>query len=322
MSGAAPAVSVVMTAYNRAPLIAASIESVLAQRFTDFELLIVDDGSADATATIARGYQRGDARVRVVVNDRNLGDYPNRNHAASLARGRFLKYHDSDDLMYPHCLETMVPLLEAEPRAAFGISSAWAWPGGPVPMLLSPRDCYRREFLGLGLFMVGPACGLFRTDVFRQLGGFPDHGVYSDYLFWMRACQRHSALLLPADLFWYRLHPGQELRSAAAERQYAGMAGPVWRELASDACPLEGDELERARRHQTWTVTKQSWRDVKAGRLPLAWHRLRHCGLGPFDWLRYLRRPRRDALAGTPLDGSGQYLVPSWLRPPAAPPRP
>ena len=303
-----------MTAYNRAPFIAPAIESVLAQRFTDFELLVVDDRSTDDTVALARRYESRDARVRVVVNPRNLGQFANRNHAATLARGRFLKYHDSDDLMYPHCLETMVTLLEAEPRAGFGLSPGSAWPGGPAPMLLSPRECFQREFLGFGLFMCGPASGLFRADVFREIGGFPDEGVHSDHLFWLRACERHSVLLLPADLFWYRLHPGQELRSRQAARDYAGLAESVWRVLASPACPLTADERRLARRHQAWTVAKQTGRDLRAGRFGLAWYRLRHAGMGPLDWLRYVRRPRRQPLAGTPLDASGDYIVPRWMR--------
>ena len=93
-----------MTAYNRADYIAASIESVLAQTFTDFELIVVDDHSSDATTAVVQRYL-GDPRVRLVVNERNLGDYPNRNHAATFARGEFMKYHDSDDLLYRHCLD-------------------------------------------------------------------------------------------------------------------------------------------------------------------------------------------------------------------------
>ena len=67
-----PRISVLLTSYNRERYIAAAIESVLAQSFTDFELLIVDDGSKDATIEIARRYLH-DSRVRVVENGRNLG---------------------------------------------------------------------------------------------------------------------------------------------------------------------------------------------------------------------------------------------------------
>ena len=122
MTPETPLVSVLMTAYNRDSFIASSIESVLAQTLDDLELVIVDDGSSDHTLEIARSYERLDPRVRVVVNERNLGDYGNRNRAAELARGSFLKYHDSDDLMYPHGLSVMVSMLISEPRAAFGLS--------------------------------------------------------------------------------------------------------------------------------------------------------------------------------------------------------
>ena len=116
-----PLVSVLMTSFNRERYIADAIESVLAQTFTDFELVVVDDASSDRSVEIARAYERRDPRVRVVVNARNLGDYPNRNHAATLARGRLLKYHDSDDVMYAHCLDVMVSMLLSEPDAAFGL---------------------------------------------------------------------------------------------------------------------------------------------------------------------------------------------------------
>src|SRR5512142_3065348 len=107
----APKVTVLMTAYNRASLIASSIESVLAQTFTDFTLIIVDDGSTDGTVDVARRYEAVDSRVRVVVNERNLGDYGNRNHAATFVQTPLFKYLDSDDLMYPHCLQVMVPMM-------------------------------------------------------------------------------------------------------------------------------------------------------------------------------------------------------------------
>jgi hypothetical protein len=316
MTMRAPVVSVLMTAYNREGYIAAAIESVLAQTYGDFELVIVDDTSTDGTREVARRYEAADDRIRVSANTKNLGDYPNRNHAASLARGRFLKYHDSDDLMYPHCLSTMVSALEAEPRAAFAVSTGWAWPGGPCPMLLSPRLCYEREFLGRGLFMAGPASSLFRADVFRALGGFENFGVPSDFMFWLKACTRYSVLLVPADLFWYREHAGQELQSARAARERARVLGLTWRALHAPECPLDGATLERARSNFAFIAAREIWRDVRRGALALAAYRYRSAGLSPADWARYLRRPRRSSNAGTPLAPNGDFLVPEALRPP------
>jgi glycosyltransferase involved in cell wall biosynthesis len=250
----------------------------------------------------------------VVVNESNLGQFGNRNRAAQLARGRFLKYHDSDDLMYPHCLQVMVGPLEAEPRAGFAVSSGWHWPGGPCPMLLSPRMCYQREFLGPGMFNLGPACALFRAEALRDLGGFEDYGAPSDFFFWLRACKRCHVLLLPADLFWYRIHPQQEYQSGKAADEYTRGFGLFWEALFAPDCPLTPDEQIVARRNVLYILARATYRDFKAGRWRQALSRLGHARIGWKNWFRYLRRPRRSALAGTPLDATGDYVVPDWTR--------
>jgi glycosyltransferase involved in cell wall biosynthesis len=311
----APTVSVLLTTYNREAFLAAAIESVLGQTFTDFELLVVDDGSSDRSVEIAHSYEHLDSRVRVVVNDCNLGQFRNRNHAAGLARGSLLKYQDSDDLMYPHCLAVMVSMLQAEPRAGFGLSSGSRWSGGPCPMLLTPRMAYQREFFGEGLFFCGPSGALFRSEVFRALGGFPDEGVASDHLFWMRACKTVNVLLMPADLFWYRLHPAQEFQSAKGQQEYARVPGLVWRELQASDCPLTPEEREQAKRNRAYHVARRTMEDLRRGRFAFALNRLRYSSMRPGDWLRYLRRPRRDAFAGTPLDADGEFRIPAWARP-------
>jgi Glycosyl transferase family 2 len=305
----APLVSVLLTSYNRETYIASSIESVLAQTFGDFELLITDNCSTDRSADIARSYEQRDRRVRVIVNDRNLGQFGNRNRAAALARGSLLKYHDSDDVMYTHCLAAMVPPLLAYPQAAFGLSTGKDWPGGPCPMLLTPRMSYQREFLGSGMFNAGPSGALFRADALRALGGFEDLGSPSDFLFWLRACARVDVLLLPADLFWYRVHPTQELQSESAQRQNAATIRSVWMALADPACPLTAGEREQARRNVMGKQVRLLWRDLRARRFALA--RIRFAaGPGAGSWPRYLRRPRRDPWAGTPLDAQGEFVIP------------
>jgi len=293
-------VSVLLTAYNREQYIAESIESVLAQSYEDFELVIVDDASSDRTAAIVESYARSDSRITMAVNDRNIGDYPNRRKAAGLARGRFLKYHDSDDVMYRHCLMAMVEPLEAEPRAGFALSGSRHWPGGPCPMLLTPELSYEREFLGSGLFQLGPSSALFRTDVFHALGGFPDRGVASDYLFWLDACARVSVLLVPGDLFYYRIHAGQEMVSASSLQNYARASTDAWRKLTAADCPLTGTAREQAKRNFLFTQARGAWRLARQGRIAPAMAVMRHAGAGPLDWLRYLRPPRRSASAGTP----------------------
>jgi glycosyltransferase involved in cell wall biosynthesis len=303
MTPGEPLVSVLVTSYNREAYIADALESVLAQTMTDFELIVSDDASTDRTVAIARSFERRDSRVRVLVNDRNLGQFENRRHAASLACGRYLKYHDSDDVMYRHCLATMVEALEAEPRAGFALSGSHYWPGGPCPMLLTPKLAYEREFLGSGLFHLGPAGAMFRTEVFRDLGGFPIAGVASDYLFWLKACSKVNVLLVASDLFYYRTHPGQELVAPQSDEQYARASGQAWRMLNSRECPLTGDALERAKRNFVSVQARGAYRRLKNRGLTSAAAIIRYGGLGLADWIRYLRLPRRRADAGTPPQG-------------------
>jgi glycosyltransferase involved in cell wall biosynthesis len=308
-----PLVSVLMTAYNREAFIADAIASVLAQTFTDFELVIVDDGSKDRTLEIARKYAGRDSRIRVFVNEHNLGDYPNRNRAASLARGKLLKYHDSDDLLYPHCLEVMVPLLLAYPQASFALSAGGLeWRGGACPMLLTPRMAYQREFLGAGIFNLGPACALFRAEAFQRLGYFPLYGAASDNVLWLRACATENVLLVPGSLFWYRYHTGQELSSKKARQDYLRAMRCSWDAINSSECPLEADEAELAKRNWTWNHGMAILLAIRERRFRPAWERWRNSPLQMKDWIRYFRRQRRNIFAGSPIDEHGNFVTPDW----------
>jgi hypothetical protein len=307
-----PTVSVLLTSYNRQKYLAASIESVLAQHLDTFELIIVDDASTDGSLAIARDYGARDLRIRVLVNPRNLGDYLNRNRAAELATGEFIKYHDSDDLMYPHCLSLMVSLMRSEPSAGLGLSLQRRFTGGPVPMLLSPRQCYQREFLGSGLFSGGPSNALFRRDVLEALGGFEDHGNASDDYFWLRACARVNVLALPADLFWSRMHPGRASNTGKALEDYTSVIGAQWRALRDPTCPLMADERDLALRTVAHRLVVEVWRDLIAGRVHLARLRIARSGMSAADFLRYTRRPKPSAFAGTPLTPEGEFVTPNW----------
>src|SRR5687767_10059373 len=105
-------VSVCIPSYRGAAHVAATIESVLAQTFSDFELLIVDDHSPDETALVVGRYR--DNRIRFVRNERNVGPQGNWNRCLQLARGRYFKLLPQDDLLAPQCLARQVDVLEAD----------------------------------------------------------------------------------------------------------------------------------------------------------------------------------------------------------------
>jgi glycosyltransferase involved in cell wall biosynthesis len=109
-----PLVSVCMPAYNAAPWIGKAIESALAQTWEDFELLIVDDGSSDATVEISSKYS--DPRIRIEAGGRNIGAARNANRSIALSTGTYLKFLHADDTLAPSCVEEMVELALEDDR--------------------------------------------------------------------------------------------------------------------------------------------------------------------------------------------------------------
>lgn len=118
-----PTFTIAMPAYNAGRTIAASIRSVLAQTRDDFELIIVDDGSADDTVSQVRRFQP-DSRVRLLGQE-NAGPGAARNLAIETGRGRYVSMLDSDDLWLPTYLETMGRTLDEDPGAGLAYTDAW-----------------------------------------------------------------------------------------------------------------------------------------------------------------------------------------------------
>jgi len=116
-----PLVSVIIPTYNRAHLIGDSIRSVLGQTFTDLELIVVDDGSTDDTETIVMSFS--DTRLRYICQP-NRGRSNARNHALSLATGKYIAFLDSDDLYLPDKIQKQVNYLRSHPGTGMVYTSA------------------------------------------------------------------------------------------------------------------------------------------------------------------------------------------------------
>lgn len=261
MTTSAPTVSVLMTAYNRADFIADAMGSVLASDFTNFELIVVDDGSSDRTVEIARKLEATDSRVRVYQNEKNLGDYPNRKHAASLARGKYLKYVDSDDMIYPWGLGVFVRCMEQFPEAGFGLSAHSA-PDRPHPMIFSPAEAYREEFHGRELFGRAPGSGIIRRDAYEAVGGFSGMRQLGDMEFWLKIGARYPVVTLPPALVWDRVHGGQEKNADSDTEKTAMRAGVVIAALESPDCPLDLPERRAALDAYRRKLGRPFWREL------------------------------------------------------------
>jgi glycosyltransferase involved in cell wall biosynthesis len=174
-------VSVCIPAYNSERHLAATIDSVLCQSLSDLELIIVDDCSSDETAAVARRFT--DPRIRLFVNDTNIGAAANWDRACGLASGKYVKLLCGDDIMYPNCLERQVAAYEA---------------GASIALVASRRDIIdesgrmllrRRGLAGMSTVVSGelavrravrsgtnpfgePVCVLMRRDRLQQAGRF------------------------------------------------------------------------------------------------------------------------------------------------------
>jgi hypothetical protein len=302
-----PLVSVLMTAYNRGSFIAEAIESVLASTFADFELIVVDDASTDGTVEVAQRYLT-DSRVQVHVNERNLGDYPNRNRAASFARGKYLKYVDSDDVIYPSGLEVMVHTMErfsADQRSAnqrsanqgsapvLGIcrTEPVAAPGA-YPFVLHPEQAYHDHFLGRGsLSGASPTKCIIRTAGFRALGGFHDLRFVGDTELWLRIAARYPVVKMLGDLVWCRPSTGEYHEGMSSGAYPFANYHMSMNALKSPVCPLQ----EADRRKAIQTVKHQRarliWRTALLERRPrLAIRMLRDARLSAQELARGLVR--------------------------------
>lgn len=204
-----PLISVLITSYNRQDFIAEAIESVLISTFSNFELIIVDDNSNDDTFTIAEKYATNDKRIRLFKNQKNLGQFGNRNKAASYATGKYLKYVDSDDIIYPYSLKMMVDALEGFPEAGLAFCLTCGPCKKPLPYLISSEEALQQHFFEGGLLFCGPSGLLFKREVFKSVGMFEDYGMPSDNHLTLKIASRFSVVAINRDLFWWRLHPQQ-----------------------------------------------------------------------------------------------------------------
>lgn len=111
-----PKVSVCIPAYNAASYIRQAVESALAQNYSDFEIVVVDNCSTDETASLVERLSRSSGgRIRYFKNEHNIGLVPNLNKCLAHARGKYIKFLCADDLLLPRCLEKMVASLEVNP---------------------------------------------------------------------------------------------------------------------------------------------------------------------------------------------------------------
>ena len=205
-----PAISILTTCYNREKYLAECIQSVLDGHFQDFELIIVDDGSTDRSVEIAKDFASKDNRIRVYENEVNLGDYPNRNKAASYAKGKYLKYLDADDMHGRFTIDMMVDAMESNPEAGIGFFDHSR--NKPLfPLLLQPAQTYQAHYSkNHAIFHRSPLNVIIRKDVFMEIGGFTGNQHVGDFELWHLICSVNPTVIIGSGLGFWRSHEDQQ----------------------------------------------------------------------------------------------------------------
>lgn len=252
-----PMVSVLMTTYNREKYLAIAVESVLASTYTDFELIIVDDQSKDRSYEIAQEYAEKDSRVRVFRNEKNLGDYPNRNKAASLARGKYLKYVDADDMIYPTGLQVMVSGMEKFPEAGWGLSSLPQDKDRIFPFMLSGREAYLRHYFKERLFHKAPLSAIIKKEAFDKVGGFTGKRYLGDFEMWHILANHYPVVLMAQGVVWYREHEEQEMQNNRTDVTVPFKYLKCSEEMINNPdCPLTPEDKQKVFNKVKWNQAR------------------------------------------------------------------
>ena len=250
-----PRVSVVMAVRNGVPYLEQAVDSILAQTFTDFEFVIIDDGSTDSTPEVLQRYQAADRRVRV-YHQENMGLTPSLNRGCARARGAYLARMDSDDIAFRQRLEQQVEFLDRHLEVALVGSSVMRidelgreikrstcpTSHAEIVRTLAEYNCFTHPTV------------MLRKDMLAVVGGYREaYRQAQDYDLWLRLAERYKLANLADPLLYYRVSVGQVsvrdleqqiisvvgARAAARERQLTGSdrtptRGVVTREILRD----------------------------------------------------------------------------------------
>jgi glycosyltransferase involved in cell wall biosynthesis len=211
-----PRVSVVMAVYNGEKYLREALDSILAQTFTDFEFIIVNDGSTDATSHIIKDFD--DDRIRLIQNELNIGLTLSLNRGLEVATGEYIARMDSDDISLPVRLAKQVAFMDANQRV--GACGTWALEIDRDGKIIGKRETlvgcqldnfYWRTSLihSTSMFRFTPSCGPWYDPTLR---------FSQDYDLWLRISTERKLSNLAEHLLLYRVHD-ESITAANADNQ-------------------------------------------------------------------------------------------------------
>jgi glycosyltransferase involved in cell wall biosynthesis len=311
----APLVSVIMPFLNAETFIRQAIDSVLAQTYDNWELLLVDDGSTDRSSEIAKDYARkfpGKIKYLEHIGHQNRGTGVSRNLGIRRAQGEYITFLDSDDTYFPHKLAHQVALLNIHPDAALvcGRSETWySWTGNQedvkrevVQRLDVPLDTLVKPPAMLLSYLrdesANPTDTMIRREAVEAVRGWEEtfRGLHDDQAFYAKLCLSNDVFVSSTCSYRYRKHPASMCQVALASGQHPAARQTFlnWLKRYLSERGIQDQEV--------WRVLQNERKQVWRRRHPMLW------------------RVRRNLFGANGIPRrAGRWIIPSrlraWLRP-------
>ncbi len=238
-------ITVLMPTYNGSKHIRTSIDSVLSQTFSDFELLIVNDGSTDNTLDIITSYN--DCRIRVITNERNIGITKSLNRGLAKARGEYIARLDDDDVSMPERLQKQYDFLNKHTDIV--LVGGWAEHidknGDIIRVRKTPTDplVIRYELLYSNCFYHSAI--MFRKQEILDIGGYNEEFKHAqDYELFSRLINNHKLANIPEVLIQYRMNPNSIVSTQKSQKIVHANALATIRNLISRYQNLTDDDFD------------------------------------------------------------------------------
>ena len=286
--------SIIIPLYNKAPYVRKALESVFAQTYTDFELIVVDDGSTDDSASIVQQFI--DERLKVkgeetsgavtstyhlspinyklsvrLITQSNAGVSAARNNGFSVSSGEYIAFLDADDWWEPTFLEKMAQLIEDYPEAGLYASNYIYYKPGKTHVAVSNIETgyfnYPKSYYEGGAMPIWTGATLIPRRVMDEMGGFPlGIKLGEDFLLWAKIAMQYKVAFLNEPLAWYNNDVPATLR--ATRNLHASEHHMLFnmKELIGESLKIKGEEISRADTNAynlspiTYKPTNDDWR--------------------------------------------------------------
>lgn len=252
-----PLISIILPVYNGEKYMRKSIESCLAQTWKNWELLIVDDGSTDQSAEIAKFYVQQDSRIRYYKNRKNMKLPRTLNHGFYHAKGEYLTWTSDDNYYDPEALERMAnALMQEHCDFVFAGCRIIDDEERQLSTIVAPEDyknaIWDYDFVG--------ACFLYTRKVYETIGGYdPNLFLGEDYDYWMRIFASFEVTCIRDLLYSYRRH-GRSLSATHLEGQYEAKEKALIKNFAQKKNPTMLDRFYYYRGlHGSRNLRKNLW---------------------------------------------------------------